>query len=51
MTTWGQYRRSIQDYDAAIRLKPDYAAAYNNRGVLTSFPATAGRAAVPSSGV
>ena len=29
----GQYQRAIQDSDTAIRLKPDYANAYNNRGI------------------
>ena len=28
----GDYDRAIQDYDQAIRLKPDYAIAFNNRG-------------------
>jgi len=28
----GDYDRAIQDFDAAIRLKPDYAKAYYNRG-------------------
>ena len=28
----GQYDRAIQDYDQAIRLKPDFALAYGNRG-------------------
>ena len=30
--TLGQHRRAIQDYDEAIRLSPQLAAAYNNRG-------------------
>ena len=29
----GDYKGAIADYDSAIRLKPDYATAYNNRGV------------------
>ena len=29
----GDYKGAIADYDSAIRLKPDYADAYNNRGV------------------
>ena len=29
----GQYQRAIEDYNAAIRLKPDYAEAYNSRGI------------------
>src|SRR5262249_29907329 len=28
----GEYDRAIQDYDQAIRLKPDLAEAFNNRG-------------------
>jgi lipoprotein NlpI len=28
----GDYDKAIQDYDQAIRLKPDYEGAYNNRG-------------------
>ena len=28
----GDYKGAIADYDSAIRLKPDYAGAYNNRG-------------------
>ena len=28
----GDYKGAITDYDSAIRLKPDYAKAYNNRG-------------------
>jgi lipoprotein NlpI len=28
----GDYDKAIQDYDQAIRLKPDFAGAYNNRG-------------------
>ncbi len=27
------YERAIEDYTAALRLKPDYAFALNNRGV------------------
>ena len=30
--TSGQHRRAIQDYDEAIKLSPQLAAAYNNRG-------------------
>ena len=30
----GQYQRAIEDYSAAIRLKPDYALAYYNRGCV-----------------
>ena len=29
----GQYEAAVADYDEAIRLKPDLATAYNNRGV------------------
>ena len=29
----GDYKGAIADYDSAIRLKPDYAGAYNNRGI------------------
>jgi tetratricopeptide (TPR) repeat protein len=29
----GQYDRAIEDYDQAIRLNPNYAEAYNNRGL------------------
>jgi len=29
----GQYQRAIEDYNQAIRLKPDYAEAYFNRGL------------------
>ena len=29
----GQYERAIQDYDEAIRLDPEYANAYYNRGI------------------
>ena len=32
MTTKGDNDRAIADYDQAIRLKPDDAVAYNNRG-------------------
>ena len=28
----GQYDRAIQDYDQAIRLNPNWAEAFNNRG-------------------
>lgn len=28
----GQYRRSIEDYDQALRINPSYAGAYDNRG-------------------
>lgn len=28
-----EYKRAIPDYDEAIRLKPDYVVAYNNRGL------------------
>ena len=28
-----QYKAAIADYDEAIRLKPDLAEAYNNRGL------------------
>ena len=31
----GEYDRAIADYDQAIRLKPDYADAYNNRASPT----------------
>jgi len=34
LTEIGDYRRALQDYTAAIQLKPDYSEAYNNRGVL-----------------
>ena len=30
----GQRAEAISDYDEAIHLKPDYAEAYNNRGVV-----------------
>ena len=30
----GQYQRAIEDYSAAIRLKPDYYLAYYNRGCV-----------------
>ena len=30
----GQYQHAIQDYSAAIRLKPDYSLAYYNRGCV-----------------
>ncbi len=30
----GQYFAAIVDFDTAIRLKPDYAIAYNNRGAV-----------------
>jgi len=30
----GQYQRAIEDYSQAILLKPDYALAYNNRGIV-----------------
>ena len=29
----GRYNAEIKDYDAAIRLQPDYALAYYNRGL------------------
>ena len=29
----GQYEKAVQDYDEAIRLNPQFAVAYNNRGV------------------
>jgi lipoprotein NlpI len=29
----GQHQRAIEDYTEAIRLEPDYDAAYNNRGI------------------
>ena len=29
----GQFQRAIEDYDEAIRPNPEYADAYNNRGV------------------
>ena len=32
----GQYQRAIEDYNEAIRLKPDYAMAYSNRGIAYS---------------
>ena len=28
-----EYDRAIQDYDQAIRLNPNYASAFNNRGL------------------
>jgi tetratricopeptide (TPR) repeat protein len=30
----GQYQRAIEDYNEAIRQKPDFAYAYNNRGFV-----------------
>ena len=30
----GQYQRAIDDYNKAIRLKPDYVEAYMNRGAV-----------------
>jgi tetratricopeptide (TPR) repeat protein len=33
---FGQYQNAIKYYNKAIRLKPDYADAYNNRGVAYS---------------
>jgi len=30
----GQQQQAIQDYDEAIRLKPDDAVAYNDRGII-----------------
>jgi len=29
----GQYQRAMKEYNEAIRLRPDYCKAYNNRGV------------------
>jgi tetratricopeptide (TPR) repeat protein len=34
------YERAIEDYTAALRLKPDYAFALNNRGVAWHKPRT-----------
>ena len=34
----GQHDRAIQDYDQAIKLKPSYADAFNNRGVAYKAP-------------
>ena len=33
----GQHKAAIEDYDAALRLKPDLAEAYNNRGVANAL--------------
>ncbi len=33
-----EYERAIEDYTAALRLKPDYAFALNNRGVAWYKP-------------
>ena len=33
----GQYEAAIADYDQALRLKPDYAIAYGNRGVANAL--------------
>ncbi|NMC97068.1 MAG: tetratricopeptide repeat protein, partial [Deltaproteobacteria bacterium] len=30
----GRYQQAVEDYSQAIRLKPDYADAYNNRGFV-----------------
>jgi lipoprotein NlpI len=30
----GLYQMAISDYDEAVRLKPDYGKAYNNRGLV-----------------
>ena len=31
--TLGNYRQAIEDLNRAIEIKPDYAEAYNNRGI------------------
>ena len=36
----GDYKGAITDYTHAIRLNPDYAYAYNNRGLATSPPSS-----------
>ena len=36
-TDLGQYLAAISDYDTAIRLKPDYAKAYYNRGTTKTL--------------
>jgi tetratricopeptide (TPR) repeat protein len=36
----GDLERAIQDYDQAIRLNPQYATAFNNRGMHTARRAT-----------
>ena len=33
-----EYERAIEDYTAALRLKPDYAFALNNRDVARNKP-------------
>jgi len=32
-TAKGEYERAVQDYDQSIKLNPNYARAFNNRGV------------------
>src|SRR5271157_2830555 len=44
LDTKGDYHRAIQDFDQAIRLKPDYAQPFNNRGLSYAHQAEFDRA-------